>query len=146
MITIEIKSSDMRSFFNDIDKYSNTAKGRIIKAIDITANNIKNKSQGYAPRATSRLAGGYHVIQISTYTKQVYSNIIYDPYVEFGTGISVAKYKFFSKIEGLREFALQFKGKGKRKIDRKPTAHLYKAVYMEQKKYIDRLNKAIDGN
>ena len=61
----------------------------------------------------------------------------YGPYVEFGTGNLV------DVPQGLKEFALQFKGQGIREVNLKPQPFLFPAVEEERPKFLDKIRKIL---
>ncbi len=72
-------------------------------------------------------------------TYSVEAKAKYAPYVEFGTGGLV-------KVPaGFEAFAMQFKGKGIKKINLRARPYLIPAYESEVPKLIDRLNKLIDA-
>lgn len=72
-------------------------------------------------------------------TYSVEARAKYAPYVEFGTGGLV------SVPAGFEEFAMQFKGKGIKKINLRARPYLIPAYESEVPKLIDRLNKLINA-
>lgn len=67
------------------------------------------------------------------YSANVFVNVPYAAYQEFGTGGLV------SVPEELRELAEYYKGKGIKKIDLRPQPFLYPALVLNRKRYIDQL-------
>lgn len=67
------------------------------------------------------------------YSANVFVNVPYAAYQEFGTG------GFVSVPEELRELAEYYKGKGIKKIDLRPQPYLYPALVLNRKRYIDQL-------
>lgn len=146
MVTIEITSAELNKFQRQVDKHSKETKDAIDRAVLRSANKVKNAAQGQAPRASSGLASSYRIVRSATGMQaEVYSDKTYAPYVEFGTGTGVRSYRFFNKIQGLREYAMQFKGRGVRQVNRTPVAHLFKALYRETPKFLNRINKILNG-
>jgi len=72
-------------------------------------------------------------------TYSVEARAKYAPYVEFGTGGLV------NVPAGYEDFAIQFKGKGLRKVNLRARPFLIPAFEQEKPKLIDRLNKLIDA-
>lgn len=65
-------------------------------------------------------------------------NVRYAPYKEFGTGTKV---QIPTNPEGLHEYAIQFKGKGIRKVNIKAHPYFFPAVRIGMKEMIARLNQ-----
>lgn len=75
-----------------------------------------------------RLVGSIQLKEVNTGDKIVYtvgSRLKYAPYVEFGTGGTV------NVPAGYEDFAIQFKGKGIRKINLRPRPYLIPAFESE---------------
>ena len=75
-----------------------------------------------------RLVGSIQLKEINTGDKVVYtvgSRLKYAPYVEFGTGGTV------NVPAGYEDFAIQFKGKGIRKVNLRPRPYLIPAFESE---------------
>ena len=75
-----------------------------------------------------RLVGSIQLKEVNTGDKIMYtvgSRLKYAPYVEFGTGGTV------NVPAGYEDFAIQFKGKGIRKINLKPRPYLIPAFESE---------------
>lgn len=68
---------------------------------------------------------------------QVESRAHYSPYVEFGTGGMV------NVPQGLESYAMQFKGKGIRKVNLPPRPFLFPAFHAEIPKLTERIKRAI---
>ncbi len=62
-------------------------------------------------------------------------NAKYAPYIEFGTG------KFVRVLSGYEECAMQFKGAGKRKVNRKAKPYLFATFERVKKALLQELNK-----
>lgn len=62
-------------------------------------------------------------------------NVRYAPYVEFGTGSGV------SVPPELQEYALQFKGRGLRKVNRRAQPYFFPSVNLGMKEMLMELNK-----
>lgn len=67
------------------------------------------------------------------YSANVFVNVPYAAYQEFGTGGLV------NVPEELRELAEYYKGKGIRKVNLSPQPYLYPALVLNRKRYIDQL-------
>lgn len=73
--------------------------------------------------------------QVKDYTGYVWAQAHYAPYVEFGTGRLV-------KVPGeLRKFAMQFKGKGIRQVNRIAEPYFYPNFFVQRKKFYNSLEK-----
>jgi len=89
------------------------------------------------------LGGGLRAALHSTFAKDglggkvSVDTVDYGPYVEFGTGNLV------DVPQGLKEFALQFKGQGIREVNLKPQPFLFPAVEEERPKFLDKIRKIL---
>ena len=75
---------------------------------------------------------------------EVSARVHYAPYVEYGTGSQV-------NVPGeLREYAMQFKGKGLREVNRRAEPYLYPAFFVQRDRYFkgikSLLRRAADKN
>ena len=60
-------------------------------------------------------------------------NVKYAPYVEFGTGSQVVV------PDGLKDYAIQFKGRGKRKVNNRAQPYFFPAIKLSTKKMMTKL-------
>ena len=67
----------------------------------------------------------------------VYTSVKYAPYQEFGTG----KYVHIGILPGYEAYAMQFKGKGIRKVNIYPQSYLFGHFERIKKEFINDLNR-----
>lgn len=68
-------------------------------------------------------------------TGEVIVGVEYGPYVEFGTGSKVRV------PQELKDYAMQFKGKGIRNVNIRPQPYLYPAFFINRDRLIKKLNE-----
>jgi hypothetical protein len=141
-VTVSITNADLKSFERSIKKYGKNVEKGLTKEIAKAATNISRRAVATTPRNTSKLAASYRVSRSKT-SALVSNDTVYMPYIEFGTGTGVASFPFFRKFEGLRNYALRFKGKGLRKINREPHGMLYGSTLVEIPKFTNALQKLL---
>ena len=75
--------------------------------------------------------------RVSGKNGEVKVGVNYGPFVEFGTGSKV-------KVPAeLREYAMQFKGKGIRKVNLGARPYFYPGFFIERAKFLEKLKKLI---
>ena len=71
--------------------------------------------------------------------KEIYTNVDYAPYVEFGTGNLVD-----TQNQELTEIAAQFKGKGIRQINRNPQPFFFPPFFAKKEAFLKKLKDIIN--
>lgn len=129
------------SGMNNLKKAIATKQKDLIEGIDNEMNagvmDINAKQIAYTPVDTGRLKGGNHFDISKPLNKILENNIQYAPYIEFGTGGMVQIPK------GLEDIAVQFKGKGLRKVNIRPQPFFYRAYFEQYPKMIQRIKKLL---
>ena len=98
---------------------------------------INDKQIVYTPVNHGRLKGANDFNIDKPLTKILYNNVEYAPYVEFGTGGLV-------KIpKGLEDIAIQYKGKGIKKVNLRARPFFFRAYFEEYPKMIKRIKKLL---
>jgi hypothetical protein len=141
MIGVEI--SGVEGLLQDFKGYEKEAGKAIDKAVDDTASMIqtiaKNRLRGLLGSAKHTIHGGAGLLgsiykrTVQAMEKVVGTPVYYAPYIEFGTGDLV------EIPEGAESVAIQFKGKGIRKVNIKGDSFLNYAAVDQQKKLIERI-------
>lgn len=92
-------------------------------------------------KATTRVPVDLGFLKNSLYQEsqglngEVGAKMHYSPYVEFGTGTEV------DVPSGLEDYALQFKGEGKKQVNIPARPYLFNSAFEEVKTLIDKLRK-----
>lgn len=107
MITFTIPN--LAQALRSIDTYSKEMQQEVDDEMTKTAYEAVNEMQQLAPRDDGNLAAHIAVVKNEFLEKQIESGAEYSAYVEFGTGTNVD----VPNIEGIQQFAMQFKGEGK---------------------------------
>lgn len=103
----------------------------------VSARVILNESKRNAPKLTGKLRNSGIVEETET-TSAITYNADYAPYLEFGTGGNV------QIPAGFEELAIQFKGKGKRKINIKAKPYLIPAFLKESINFKEQCQKIVN--
>lgn len=107
------------------------------KEMTATTLQINANQKRYTPVDTGRLRQGNVADVSQPLNKKLDNYVEYAPYIEFGTGGLV------EVPAGLEEIAIQFKGKGLRKVNILPQAFFYRAYFEERAKFIERVKKLL---
>ena len=136
MNRITMSSKELRQFRRWTDNLSkeNTAKVKNLVARSTEMILLNAKKQ--APVDTGRLRASGH----SEYTKtglssKVYFDVKYAPYNEFGTG------RYVTVLPGYEAYAMMFKGRGIRQVNRQPHPFLFANYERVSKALLKELNK-----
>lgn len=82
------------------------------------------------PVQTGKLRGSISASKVKFLTWELVAQTDYAAYVEFGTG------KYVKITEGTEKFAAEFKGKGKREVNRHPKPYFFPAYFYHRKEII----------
>jgi hypothetical protein len=102
-----------------------------------SARAILNEAKKNAPKLTGKLRNSGIVEEPNEATSRITFNADYAPYMEFGTGGLV------DVPPGWEELAIQFKGKGKKKINLKAQPYLIPAFIKESINFKDQCQKIV---
>ena len=120
------KVRGLSGILRNMQIYSKQLRSDLTLEVFKAATNIEGKAKGRAPVDTGKLKQSiYHKMDYQKAVGQVGATEDYAPYIEFGTGGNVAIPNGFDELAG------QFKGKGKRKINRNPKPFLIPAFLEE---------------
>ena len=75
--------------------------------------------------------------RVQDYSGEVSIGAHYAPYVEFGTG------RLVQVPTELREYAMQFKGKGIREVNRISEPYFYPNYFIQRKKFFDTIERGL---
>ena len=142
MIQAHIAPEDLRAALSDLSKYKKHVREDTRKEIMRTAYAVNHKAKSNCPIRTGRLKSSLKVLKDNTtdlnkISAEVGTNVHYAPYVEFGTGTSV------SVPTGLEDYAMQFKGRGIRKVNIRARPYLFPAAESERSRYVENLRKIL---
>lgn len=139
MAKVKLKYKENKAYFSNIEKkFVKDIEAEIDKvATDIDAEatasiNAKAVDQGFLKSKQQYEVNGLTALN--------YNTANYSPYIEFGTGGLV------NVPQGLEDYAIQFKGKGIKQVNLLPRAFLYPAWKKNGIKFIERVNKIINGS
>jgi HK97 gp10 family phage protein len=128
---ISFKIEGLDALITRLGKLSPEIAKEVAMEVNASALAIQSKARkSVASNSTDkgRLVGSIQLKEVNTGDKIVYtvgSRLKYAPYVEFGTGGTV------NVPAGYEDFAIQFKGKGIRKINLRPRPYLIPAFESE---------------
>lgn len=129
----ETSQATFRNWIKSLSKENNKNCQHIVKA---TAINIERRAKSFAPVVTSTLRGSIHpVFSEDGLSAQVEVSANYAPYVEFGTG------EGFVSGGDVEDYASEFRGAGKRKVNNIARPYLFPAVRLSVKEMMYELNK-----
>lgn len=117
----------------NIKKYPSELQQEIALEIGATAKEIERKASRRAPKDTGLLQGAITARPLNALNWEVVAQKTYAPYVEFGTGALVDVPK------GLEDYAIQFKGRGVRKVNLPARPFLFPSYFEETRKLIKKL-------
>ena len=120
------RTRGLNTISRNMQIYSQKLKSDLTLAVFTATTNAEGKAKNRVPVDTGKLKQSiYHKMDYSKAIGEVGATEDYAPYIEFGTGGNVAIPNGFDELAG------KFKGKGKRKINRKPQPFLIPAFLEE---------------
>lgn len=134
-LDIEIKGVD--DLLKRLEARASEMTDRIDKAMTSSILDINAQQRRETPVDTGRLRMGNMFDVSNKLNKQLFNDIEYAPYVEFGTGGLV------SVPPGLEEIAIQFKGAGIRKVNLPARPFFFRAFFENKDKMIQNIKNAI---
>jgi len=107
--------------------------------LEITARTIERKAAQRVPKdmGGSGLAGSITSGKVNDLNWEVVAQKTYAPYVEFGTGGLV------DVPAGLEDYAIQFKGRGIRKVNMRARPYFFPSYFEETRELIKRLKEEL---
>lgn len=130
-LTIEIQGFD--KCLDKLNRFKSAKLNAVANELKATAFDIEGKAKMKAPVDLGHLRPSIRVTRVTTKDADIEAQAGYSAYVEFGTGALV------NVPAGLEEYAMQFKGKGVKKINLPAQPFLYPAVIQETKAFVERL-------
>jgi HK97 gp10 family phage protein len=111
----------------------------VAEEIENTARNIERKAAQRVPKDAggSGLAGSITTRKVNDLNWEVVAQKNYAPYVEFGTGGLV------DVPAGLEDYAMQFKGKGIKKINMRARPYFFPSYFEETRELIKTLKEEL---
>jgi HK97 gp10 family phage protein len=125
---ISFKIEGLDELIKKIGKLPIEIEKEVANEVNASALAIQSKARRAAPVDNGMLRNSIQLESIYKNKKIIYtvgSRLKYAPYVEFGTGGEV------SVPAGYEDFAIQFKGKGIRKVNLRPRPYLIPAFESE---------------
>lgn len=128
----------LKSTLDSLKKFGKEADKSVELITLAVANEIELDAKSLAPVDMGFLRNQIHTQEVNSKQYKIIAGAKYSAYMEFGTGGLV------NVPDELKELAIQFKGKGVRKINLTPQPFLYPAWKKGQKEYVKELNKELD--
>jgi len=132
-LNLEIKGID--AIIKKLKTYGEHAENIVEIHTRVAAEDITADAKRLTPRDDGDLVKSIHNYKINKLTYGIVAGMPYAAYQEFGTGGLVEVPK------ELRALAIQFKGKGVKKINLKPQPFLYPALVLNRQYYKEDLLK-----
>lgn len=138
MIEAHIDDREIDKLIKNIKGWQTETRRRIIDELKVSGLVIEGDAKRRAPVDTGRLRSSIgRVVLNNGLTNVVRTRVKYAPFVEFGTGTGV------SVPKGAEDYAMQFKGKGKMKINNRAQPFLFPAYEAERPKLIENLKRIL---
>lgn len=140
-----LKLDGLDDVLRNLDKFEDIVKNEIKIELTTEAYNIQAEAVTKAPIDDGNLKNSIKAFEQQGDTAQIiaYVGAKYAPYQEFGTGDKV-DIPTGQGLEGLAEYALQFKGAGKRKVNIRARQFFFPAVSHAVTRLIPRLQQIIN--
>jgi hypothetical protein len=138
-VSFSVSDADVAHCIANIDAFDAMRQSQVREAVAETTYLIETAAKRSAPVAGKGKFGGFlrsrifSQISASGYGGRVWAAAPYAPYQEFGTGALV------DVPEGFEDFALQFKGKGIRRVNIRAKHFLFYAFELEMPEFIRRV-------
>jgi len=123
---------------SDLKQYAQDVQDALQDELDVTAIDIARDAKEAAPVDLGALRASIFANNEGKYIRAG-ATVEYAPYVEFGTGTFVdinppistdaTLFDFYQAYEELQQYALQFKGRGIRKVNLPPRPFMFPAIY-----------------
>jgi HK97 gp10 family phage protein len=140
MIEVQVLDGDLKKAIRDVRKWEKDKQDQVWNAMVDAANDTTKEAQDRVPVQTRRLRNS--IMSVFNKSRQVTrsgTNVEYSPYVEFGTGTLV------NVPAGLESYAMQFKGKGVKKVNLPARPFLFPAFFKNKKKLLDDIKKIFNS-
>lgn len=132
-ISLRFKQPDLarktRAIPREIDR-------RLTEIVAAATSRTKLNAKQFAPVDKAGLKNSIHSAADGL-TGEVTVNVTYGPFLEFGTGSKVV-------VPGeLKDYAMQFKGKGIRQVNNRAQPYLYPAFFINRERFKKACDKAL---
>ena len=138
---VKMPYKDMEKWFGTLNKEYKSMFKMIVLNTLLKAEKLAKK---FAPVDNGDLMRGIHSYPLkSKLAGVIYAWINYSPYQEFGTGNKVFTQHGLSYVpdKDVKDYASQFKGAGKRKVNMGAQPYFFPAINLAKKEMIARLNQ-----
>jgi len=135
MISVQVLDSDLKKAIRDVSKWSKDKQDRVWEVMVDAANDTTKDAQGAAPQTPRNFLRNdiKSIFNKARFITRSGTSKEYGPYVEFGTGTMV------DVPEGLESYAMQFKGKGLRKVNLPARPFLFPAFFRNRQRLLNRI-------
>jgi HK97 gp10 family phage protein len=131
-----VKLKGNKALLNKLKAVGQVGKDLIEEEVFSSLHEIRNEAVSRVPVDTGILKNSI-VVQNEKLSGKVIVNAKYAPYVEFGTGTRV------DIPEGLKDYAIKFKGKGIKEVNLPAQPFLFPAWFRETKELMINLEKGL---
>ena len=131
-----VKLKGNKALLNKLKAVGQVGKDLIEEEVFSSLQEIRNEAVSRVPVDTGILKNSI-VVQNEKLSGKVVVNAKYAPYVEFGTGTRV------DIPEGLKDYAIKFKGKGIKEVNLPAQPFLFPAWFRETKELMINLEKGL---
>lgn len=131
-----VKLKGNKALLNKLKAVGQVGKDLIEEEVFSSLQEIRNEAVSRVPVDTGILKNSI-VVQNEKLSGKVIVNAKYAPYVEFGTGTRV------DVPEGLKDYAIKFKGKGIKEVNLPAQPFLFPAWFRETKELMINLEKGL---
>jgi len=131
-----VKLKGNKALLNKLKAVGQVGKDLIEEEVLSSLHEIRNEAVSRVPVDTGILKNSI-VVQNEKLSGKVIVNAKYAPYVEFGTGTRV------DIPEGLKDYAIKFKGKGIKEVNLPAQPFLFPAWFRETKELMINLEKGL---
>lgn len=135
---MSIQVQGIKQAMKALEDYAETKTEQLEKATQKATINVARGAKQNAPVDTGRLRSSIHRTS-NRLNGTVFTNVEYAPYIEFGTGSKV------DVPEGLEDYAMQFKGEGKRQVNLPAQPFLFPAWEAVRPEYIKEVKKILSS-
>ncbi len=135
---MSIRVTGIQQALKALEDYKDTKTERLEEATQQATIDVQRDAKKNAPVDTGRLRSSIHRTS-NNLNGTVFTNVEYAPYIEFGTGSMV------DVPEGLEDYAMQFKGEGKRQVNMPSQPFLFPAWEKHRAEYIRKVKKILSS-
>ena len=134
----KVKINGLEAVINSFGKDAKVIRKRTEQIVTTNALEGRNNAVKLAPIRFGKLRQGIAVEKIDALNQSVVSQMLYSPYVEFGTGGLV------EVPSEWKELAMEFKGKGIRVVNIEPQPFMYPSWQMVKKQFSKDMIKMVN--